>query len=200
VAARIKVSRSDLLKSAGEFFHVYNRGVDRQLVFRERDDYLVFLDLIHKWLKPEALLMHTFALLPNHFHFILQQLIPYAMSEFQKRITQGLAQWVNRHGRRVGHLFQGRYKLKLVDDRSYLAQLSKYIHQNPIAAGLAKRVEDWEFTSACDFLGGKKHDFLATRTLIKMTGGQAKFEDFLRSNLLVGREGIERFLIEKPLG
>lgn len=195
----ITVSRSDLLKSTGEFFHVYNRGVDRQLIFRGRDDYLVFMDLIHKWLGPEALLMHTLTLMPNHFHFILQQLVPYAMSEFQKRISQGLAQWVNRHGRRVGHLFQGRYKLKLVDDRSYLAQLSKYIHQNPVAAGLVRNAEDWEFSSVRDFLGKREHNFLTTRTLIEMTGGQAKFKEFLKSNVLVGREGIERFLIERPL-
>jgi putative transposase len=200
MASIIRVSRSALLESTGQFFHIYNRGVNRQLVFSERDDYLVFIDLIQKWLHPDDLRMHTFQLMPNHFHFILQQLVPSAMSWFQKRITQGLAQWVNRHARRVGHLFQGRYKLKLVDDTSYLLHLSKYIHQNPVAAGLVHTAEEWEFGSTLDFLGQNRFSFLTKTRLLEMAGGEARLAEFLRSRTTVGCEGLERYLIEKPMG
>jgi putative transposase len=196
----IRISRSDLLKSTGEFFHVYNRGVDRQLVFRNRDDYTVFLDLMEKWYHPEELRMHTFNLLPNHFHLILQQLIPYAISRFQKGVSEGLARWVNRQSRRVGHLFQGRYKLKHVDDRSYLVQLARYIHQNPVVAGLVQTAEEWDFGSYRDFLNDSRFGFLTRETLFDLAGGKEKFAEFSRRRDLGENPGIERYLIEKPLG
>jgi putative transposase len=196
----IRVSRSDLLKSTGEFFHVYNRGVDRQLVFRDRDDYMVFIDLMAKWIRPDELRMHTFNLMPNHFHLILQQLTPYAISRFQKPITEGLARWVNRRSRRVGHLFQGRYKLKLVDDRSYLVQLARYIHQNPVVAGLVQMAEDWDFGSYRDFLGENRFGFLTREALFDLAGGKKQFASFSRLRELGQNPGIERYLIEKPLG
>jgi putative transposase len=200
MASRPRRSRSDLLKSTGEFFHAYNRGVDRQLLFHERDDYLVFLDLMEKWHRPYDLVVHTFQLMPNHHHSILQQLVPYAMSEFEKHINQGLAQWVNRHSKRVGHLFQGRYKFKHIDDPNYLARLARYIHQNPVAAGLVKTPEEWEFGSGKDFLKDNRFGFLTRDTMFSLAGGREKFVEFSLISTPDYDEGIERFLIEKPLG
>ena len=152
---------------------MYNRGVNRQSIFFERGDYLFFIDLIQKWLRPDDLLLHTFTLMPNHFHFVFQQQAPHAMSCFPKRVTERFARWINRHSRRVGHLFQGRYKLKLVDDRGYLVQLSRYIHQNPVVAGLASAAEEWEFGSGEDFVGRSRFDFLTTEALLELAGGRA---------------------------
>lgn len=85
--------------------------------------------------------------MPNHFHFLLQQLVEGGVSEFIRRIADSYTRYFNVKHNRIGPLFQGKFKAKLVDKDEYLLQLSKYIHRNPVTLPMcnSKRLNEYTF-------------------------------------------------------
>lgn len=142
------------------YYHVYNRGVEKRDIFVDKQDYGVFLSYLKEYLSPPSdkemriavvtfkdtvfkgvarlpnnykgkVSLMVYALMPNHFHFILKQNIQGSMKEFVHSLLLRYSMYFNKKYKRVGPLFQGRYKAILVDNDSYLLHLSRYIHLNP---------------------------------------------------------------------
>ncbi len=137
---------------AGEHYHIYNRGNNYADVFFERENYLYFLRQVRKYLLPEAVEIVAYCLMPNHYHLLLR-LLADDLSTPMQGLSLSYTKAVNLHYGRVGALFQGRFKAVRVDRDEYLLHLSRYIHLNPLTAGLVKRAEDWEFSSYRDYIG-----------------------------------------------
>jgi putative transposase len=139
---------------ANQFYHIYNRGVEKRVVFLDRQDYFRFIcsiqdmnrqsgvynigtDLQSKGDKEGAndsvvfVRIVCYCLMPNHFHLILKSCIDGGPSKFMHKIGTGYTHYFNKRYARTGVLFQGTYKAKHVEDESYLLQLSRYIHLNP---------------------------------------------------------------------
>lgn len=130
-----------------QFYHVYNRGVEKRLIFLDNQDYVVFLGLVKKYLtgiKPDDShnrhkFMHlgdevkliSYCLMPNHFHLLLYQETADGISKFMRKLATGYVMYFNNRYDRVGGLFQGRYKASLVNSDPYLYHISRYIHTNP---------------------------------------------------------------------
>jgi len=142
----------------GEWYHCYNRGVDKRIVFEDAEDYNRFLLLLYLGNSSEPIHIANlknrniravienasiergeplveigaYTLIPNHFHFILESLVEGGMTRFMHRLEMGYSQYFNRFYGRSGNLFQGTYKAVLIDDDAYFNYLPIYIHLNPL--------------------------------------------------------------------
>jgi len=91
--------------------------------------------------------------MPNHFHIILYQQKENGLSKFMSQLCNGYVKSINMEINRTGHLFEGKYKVKLIDDDSYLIHLSRYIHLNPVRAHLVTKPENWTYSSCGEYYG-----------------------------------------------
>lgn len=115
----------------GVYYHVYNRGHRKQQIFLQNRDYERTLDKIIEYKKKFLLNIVAFCLMPNHFHFLLQENSPGSISSFISNLCNSHSRFYNTKYETVGSLFQGRFKAKRVDKDEYLIHLSRYIHLNP---------------------------------------------------------------------
>lgn len=168
---------------ANGFYHIYNRGVAKQNIFNSEQDYSVFLNYLKESLspppKPDDLKkteieinnhifsrterqpknfygeidLIAFALMPNHFHFIIKQANKDSMETFMRSISTRYSMYFNKSNDRVGPIFQGTYKAVLIENDNYLLHLSRYIHLNPQEnfKNLAQA-----YSSYSDYIGIKK--------------------------------------------
>jgi putative transposase len=151
------VPRRDIQLCAGEFYHLYNRGNNRERIFFERENYLLFLRRLRQHLLP-VLDVVAYCLMPTHYHLLVRikttevsetSVVSRAMMRFSVSYTKAM----NKRYDRVGSLFQGAFQAKRVDSDAYLAHLSRYIHLNPMLVGYGSSPEEWEFSSYPEYLG-----------------------------------------------
>lgn len=154
---------------AGHHYHVFNRGDNRQSIFFERENYLFFLRRVREYLMGEKtsevletseVCVHpvtvvAYCLMPNHYHLLVQPNDD-ELSGYLMRLSVSYTKAINKRYERTGSLFQGQFRAVLVDTDEQLLHLSRYIHLNPVLAGLAKRPEDWEFSSYREFIGMRR--------------------------------------------
>ena len=130
-------------------YHVYNRGVAKQVIFLDEQDYKVFLSYLKIYLSKkdesqkiaptrqlknffEELTLLAYCLMPNHFHMLVWQKDQMTMANFMRSIATKYARYYNKKYHRVGPVFQSRYKAVLVTEENQFIYLSKYIHRNPL--------------------------------------------------------------------
>jgi putative transposase len=117
------------------------RGIERRKIFETDADREHFLERLGEILRETQTTCYAWALIPNHFHLLLRSgTVP--ISTVMRRLLTGYALWFNRAHRRHGHLFQNRFKSILCQEDAYLLEPVRYIHQNPIRAGLMQGVDD----------------------------------------------------------
>lgn len=167
----------------GAFYHVCSRGLERREIYRDPKDYEKFLKILSEIQKKASFLCHSYCLMPNHYHLYLET-PGVCLSKIMQEINGRYTQSYNRRYKRVGPLFQGRYKAKLIDRDHYSLQLSRYIHLNPVKAKLSARPEGWRWSSYAAFMGrARKDDFLEVEWLLKQVGGRKEFERFSLNGL-----------------
>lgn len=144
------------------YYHVYNRGVEKRQIFMDELDYGVFLNRLKQMLiNPELLDKHqilehiksfygdielvAYCLMPNHFHLLLYQHSDTAVAEFMRTLSTSYTMYFNARYDRVGSLFQGRYKARLIDNDAYLQHISRYIHLNPLH--ICPDIEAFDYSS-----------------------------------------------------
>lgn len=127
--------RQARIDTSGALHHVICRGIDRQQIFPGKDDYSLFLKRLGDLLIETKTSCFAWALIPNHFHLLLRT-VNVPISVLLKRLLTGYAVNFNRRHNRYGHLFQNRYKSILCQEDAYLLELVRYIHLNPLRAGL----------------------------------------------------------------
>jgi putative transposase len=157
----------------GEYYHVYNRGVEKRNIFnedRDRERFLRLLfaangDLPYKYediknlpflkiKRGEPLVaIGAFCLMPNHFHFLVKEIREKGLSKFMEKLTTGYSSYFNKKHDRVGPLFQGRFKAEHVDEDEYLKYLYSYIHLNPVKMFDAH----WKEKGITDRVAAKKY-------------------------------------------
>ena len=149
------------LKSTTGIYHVMLRGINRQIIFEQSDDYLRFTDLLRLMTSPKdemerALppLCHIFAycLMPNHVHLIIQEKSE-NISAVIKRVATSYALYYNKKYEHYGHLFQDRFKSEPVNDEAYFVTLLRYVHQNPVAGGICQNVAEYKWSSWREYTG-----------------------------------------------
>jgi putative transposase len=117
------------------------RGIERGTIFKDNDDRERFLERVGLLSEKMSTPIYAFALIPNHFHFLLRS-GPLGLSRFMRRLLTGYATSYNRRHHRAGHLFQNRYTSVVCEEDPYFMELIRYIHLNPLRARIAKTLED----------------------------------------------------------
>jgi len=124
----------------GTFHHVICRAVDGRAIFLQESDRVDFVDRIRTLVEDNCFRVHSWVLMSNHFHLLVERLDS-SLSLSMQRLLGGYAMRFNRTRKREGHLFQGRFKSILVDKDSYFLELVRYIHLNPLRAGMVTSVD-----------------------------------------------------------
>ena len=142
----IDMPRSARLKSNSGIYHVILRGINRQRIFEDAEDYDRFLFLLNHYREACDVELYAWCLMPNHVHLLLKEgKLP--LSAYFRRLGTSFVYWYNLKYERVGHLFQDRYKSETVEDDAYFLTALRYIHLNPVKAGLCGKPEEYPYSS-----------------------------------------------------
>jgi len=131
----------------GAIYHLYNRGNHKQLIFDQTADYQLYLGMLKKFCREENFSIIAYCLMPNHIHLIVRQGGLSNPSRLIARLHTSYAMYFNDTYKKVGHLFQGRYKQKIVESDNYLLQLVSYLHLNPVKDQIVSSPEKYPWSS-----------------------------------------------------
>jgi REP element-mobilizing transposase RayT/predicted nucleotidyltransferase len=149
------VARPLRIQYPGAFYHVTARGNERKDIFRSTVDREKFLGYLESAASRYGAAVHAYCLLDNHFHLLVET--PEGnLSEIMRHINGAYTTYFNLKRKRAGHLFQGRYKAILVEADAYAAELSRYIHLNPVRAGIVKTPRDYRWSSYPAYIGAQE--------------------------------------------
>ncbi len=173
--------RTPHIQSSGTFFHIYNRGVDRNTIFFDESNYWFFIKRLKEYAISEIDVV-AYCLMPNHFHLLVHQHKPKAVSAYIGRVCKSYVHAINKQRARTGHLFEGKYKIKAIDSVQYLLHLSRYIHLNPVRASLVDKGEEWKFSSYQSYImQGASEDHIKTNVVLQEFNGRSDYKDFVES-------------------
>lgn len=134
------------LEFAGGLYHVTSRGNARNEIYLDDEDRSSWLDLLNSVCGRCNWICHAYCLMSNHYHMVVET-VEGNLAKGMRQLNGVYTQTFNRRHRRVGHVFQGRYKAILVEKDSYLLELSRYVVLNPVRAGMVKDAADWPWSS-----------------------------------------------------
>jgi len=136
----------------GAFYHVTSRGNEQKDVFKSQKDREKFLDYLASATERYGAVLHAYCLMSNHYHLLLET--PEGnLSQVMRHINGAYTTYFNVKRKRAGHLFQGRYKAILVEFDEYAMELTRYIHLNPVRAGMVALPEDYSWSSYRSYIG-----------------------------------------------
>ena len=185
------------LQSTDEFFHVYNRGVNKNDIFFNERNFLYFRQRMLEANNPSSIEIIAYCLMPNHFHFIIYQLEPFGISGFMRNVCDGYAKAINKERSRSGHLFEGKYKMKHIDNDLYLFHLSRYIHLNPVRACLVDLPEEWAHSSCGTYFGLRPDPVITMQLVLQQFGGLKNYRSFVEDYVPQDREKIKTVLFNE---
>ncbi len=157
-----------------DFYHIFNRGVEKRVIFSSDRDYQRFLQTLYYYQfsgpkpqfstqnrfktnnfssNPKIIEIVCYCLMPNHFHLLIKQLKDHGIQEFMQKVINSYTKYYNTKHNRVGHLFQGVFKAVSVDCDNQLLHVSRYIHLNPYVSDLIAKLEDYRYSSYPYFIG-----------------------------------------------
>ena len=130
----------------GGIYHVISRGNNKEFIFKESIDKGYFIKQIKETVEGMGYQVFGFVLMDNHYHIIIQ-ILDKKLQSIMHQINNKYSKYFNSKYKRVGHVFQGRYKAILVQDERYLIGLLRYVHQNPVEAHICKTVDEYKWSS-----------------------------------------------------
>ena len=170
-----------------QFYHVYNRGINKMEIFLDEDDYSYFEKLLARGLAKEKAYdqfsrqysnfanhveVHTYCLMSNHFHFLFRQKNAGDVEKFMRSVNVAYSMYFNKKYQRRGTLFESRYKAVLVKDDAGLTHVSRYIHLNPIGYRV------WDHSSYSDFLY-EPREWVTTDFILGMFPSKKAYFDYV---------------------
>ena len=165
-------------------YHVFSRTNSGSRAFWDRRDYERFLEYIGKYSALFSFRVHTWCLLPTHFHLLLESTSYIGLSEFMRRLLTAYTIYFNKRHTSHGHLFQGRFKSLVVDKGDYLLALSRYIHLNPLMTLPRIDPETYEWSSLRYYINGGGPEFLYENEILNwFKGKRSRYAIFVRKGL-----------------
>lgn len=186
-------SRNTIKEFAPEqYYHIYNRGVEKRDIFLDKQDYDVFVGLIKKYLTGEnhntnnrhkfpklnnEVEVISYCLMSNHFHLLLYQISENGITKLMRRLATGYVMYFNDKYNRVGGLFQGTYKASLINKDDYLHHISRYIHLNH-----GKDYQTWPYSSWDYYTGKKSAPWINIQHVLDLFDGSPEnYQEFVAS-------------------
>lgn len=136
----------------GAFYHITSRGNERNPIYRDEGDYGRFLEILSELPRRYGVIIHGYVLMGNHYHLLIET--PKGnITKVMHYLNTTYTGYFNKKYRRVGHLFQGRYKGFLIEKERYLLSVSRYVHLNPVRARVIQRPEEYKWSSYREYIG-----------------------------------------------
>ena len=198
------MARKPRIEFEGGFYHVIIRGNQRQKVFFEEKDFLKYLEFLSDYKDRYGFCIYAYVLMSTHVHLLIETgQVP--LSKILQGINQRFTMYFNWRYRTVGHLFQGRYKAILCDKDAYLFSLVKYLHCNPVRAGIVRQPEEYEWSSHREYLGMNKKGVVDTERLLGMFSedlkrGRRLYREYMRKEEKASKEDFYRTVDQRVLG
>lgn len=204
----------------GETYHVFNRGVEKRVIFSNAWEYRRFTQaMVYYQIKNppvrfskyilnkerykikedrKTVEMFAYCLMPTHFHFILKQLSKDGIFLYMKKLLDSHARYFNLKHSRKGPLFEGNFKAIRVGDDEQLTHLSRYIHLNPVTDFLVEDLKEYPYSSYLEYLNLAKTKITNKQFILSHFNGPKKYESFVLSRVNYQRElrKIQRLLLE----
>ncbi len=194
------------------FYHVVNRGVERRVVFYDRYDFEYFIILLSDGCEKFNITLHNYCLMNNHYHLLIE-LKDENLSKFMRYLNSTYAIYFNKKYKRVGHLWQGRFKSWYVVNETYLYTLIRYIEQNPLKAKLVEKIEHYPFSSSYYFFKEEIPNYLKDSWIVNTFGKNVKkineffsleientnLKELTKASTLVDAPNIDKKLDEEKL-
>ena len=169
--------RQGRIQSGTGVYHVMMRGINRQQIFESEEDnkhMLYVLSNLHLQYSPDGTplpsptcTIYAYCLMGNHFHLLIQERA-WTISEIIKSLASSYVYYFNKQYQRIGHLFQDRFKSEPVNDMTYFITLLRYIHQNPVKAGIVSDAKDYPWSSWREYLcPDKEENICNTRATLR---------------------------------
>jgi putative transposase len=183
----------------GYYYHVYNRGVDRQPIFRETENYDFLLRRIKQYARSLKIAVIAYCLMSNHYHLLLRQDGDTPISVLMQRVFNSYTKAYNKRYGRQGTLFEGSYRATHVDQEEYLRHVCRYIHANPVRHGFVEQVDDWPYSNYHEWVGTRE-GMLVDRAFVEgLFAAGAVYEAFVQAyveGLSKLPSGTEMYLLE----
>ena len=195
------MSRPLRIEYPGAWYHVMNRGRRREKIFASPKDYEMFIVVLQEAVEMWNLKVAAYCLMPNHYHLLLHT--PDGnISRCMRHINGVYTQRYNRWYKKDGQLFRGRYKTAVVDGDNYLLEVLRYIHRNPLNAGLVKSLNDFKWSSHRGYTSrAKKWDWLYKDFLLSIFSEKSRpaKKAYTEFALQTAPEKIAKFYSKKNL-
>ncbi|WP_235182790.1 REP-associated tyrosine transposase [Gracilibacillus boraciitolerans] len=146
----ISLPRQARRKSKSGVYHIMLRGANKQEIFHDNEDNARFMNILNKYKKQVQLKIFAWCLMNNHVHLLIKE-GEEELSVTMKRIAVSYVQYYNKKYSTTGHLFQDRFKSENVETKRYFLSVVRYIHQNPVKAGMVTHVKEWYWSSCCEY-------------------------------------------------
>lgn len=203
-----RLARLDI---TGLLQHVIVRGIERRDIFNDDHDRQLFVDRLSSLLSETGVRCYAWALLSNHLHLLLMPTTT-PLSYFMRRLLTGYAVSFNRRNKRFGHLFQNRYKSIVCEEEPYLLELVRYIHLNPLRAGIVASMEEldrYPWSGHAVLVGSRQFDAQETVSILERFGknitiARRNYRQFISEGIKTGRRddlvggGLKRSQGDRP--
>lgn len=166
--------RSARKQSESDVYHVISRGVNQSIIFEDDSDNGRFLEMLREAFWKEGVELYCWCLMGNHFHLLVHADSERLSAAMKSLLARYAVYFNTRHGR-SGHLFQDRFRTEAVDTDEYLMTVVRYIHQNPLKAGLADSC-DYRWSSYGEYCSAG--DTCSTERVLGIFGGLGPFTEF----------------------
>jgi len=161
------MARRPRIEFSGAFYHVIVRGNQRQEIFHDEADCGKYLSLLSGYRERYQFKLFAYTLMSNHVHLLIET-GGAPLSKILQGLSQSYTQYYNRRRKTVGHLFQGRYKAILCDRDAYLLALVRYIHLNPVRAGITEEASKYRWSSHRSYIGMEDSGLVSRDEVLKM--------------------------------
>jgi len=201
------MSRQPRMKSETGLYHIYFRGINKQNIFEEENDYQKLKKLLFTIKQELDFKIYSFIFMSNHVHLLFKEEEPGDISTAMHKLLTSYAGWYNKKYSRSGSLFGDRYASKPVKEDKYLSSLVRYIHQNPIRAGVVSKLNDYKWSSYHDYISSDKYPVVLTDTGFLLdylsSNKETSIQIFIKSNNEMIKEkyeiGYSRRLTEEEI-
>lgn len=189
---------------ANSFYHIYNRGVDKHIIFKDKQDYAVFLNYLKEYLSPipginlkrtisvndkdyqikdyqcqnhhAKIILICYCQMPNHYHILIKQKHPKDIEFFLRSLATRYTGYFNKRHQRTGPLFEGTYKAVLINSDEQLIHLSRYIHLNPHPKSLISQPSSYP-----DYLNQKNTPWIHKKPVMKHFKNALEYQKFVQN-------------------
>ena len=194
------MARPYRIEAKNAFYHITSRGNGRGQIYRKKKDYSKFLEYILKAKAKYNIKLYAYVLMPNHYHLLIQTL-EVNLSRVMHYVNGVYTTYFNKVNNHVGHLFQGRFKSIIIEADSYFKELSRYIHLNPVRAGMVEKPEEYMWSSYDEYLNKREEGYIDKIKLETVLGMSIKeYERFVKEGILTKDNVFENVYAGNMLG